>query len=240
MGTRSFIGITDGKSVRAIYCHWDGYLSHNGVILALGYEDVTKIRQLINSGGKSSIGYNIEAPRKSPNKDDLDYLHLFSNAHVLTSFCTNLTDDPTETYSLEQYNSELASYVYLFDLRDTVWYLLRRDKKKNEKKYVLNRLFRDKEYYQNYLRETGDYENWLSVRTAFSGYLKELNGEISIVSAYNKELKSLMGENTIYKFGRQKDVYVLYKKGAKEPVWWGYIMADALIMLKRKKDSKKK
>ena len=36
MGTRSRIGVMHGDKVKSVYCHWDGYLEHNGQILQGG------------------------------------------------------------------------------------------------------------------------------------------------------------------------------------------------------------
>ena len=56
MGTRSTIAIeyADG-TVQQIYCHWDGYLSHNGQILHKHYSDPFKLRELIDLGDLSSL-----------------------------------------------------------------------------------------------------------------------------------------------------------------------------------------
>ena len=32
MATRSAIGVMHGYKCKAVYCHWDGYLDHNGRI----------------------------------------------------------------------------------------------------------------------------------------------------------------------------------------------------------------
>lgn len=59
MATRSAIGIeTDGKIV-AIYCHWDGYIEHNGEILYRHYQTPEKILALIALGDLSSLGAEI-------------------------------------------------------------------------------------------------------------------------------------------------------------------------------------
>jgi hypothetical protein len=57
MGTRSTIALefADG-TVEQVYCHWDGYLEHNGKILAEHYSDPYKLRDLIDQGGISSLG----------------------------------------------------------------------------------------------------------------------------------------------------------------------------------------
>jgi hypothetical protein len=56
MGTRSTIALeyADG-TVEQIYCHWDGYLEHNGKILAKHYSDPFKLRDLIDLGAISSL-----------------------------------------------------------------------------------------------------------------------------------------------------------------------------------------
>jgi hypothetical protein len=60
MGTRSTIALefADG-TVQQVYCHWDGYLDHNGRILQDHYSDPFKLRELIDLGDLSSLGPNI-------------------------------------------------------------------------------------------------------------------------------------------------------------------------------------
>ncbi len=60
MATRSTIAIeyADG-TVDQIYCHWDGYLDNNGVILRDHYKDPFKVRDLMDLGDLSSLGANI-------------------------------------------------------------------------------------------------------------------------------------------------------------------------------------
>ena len=57
MATRSTIALefADG-TVQQIYCHWDGYLDHNGQILLEHYSDPFKLRDLIDQGAISSLG----------------------------------------------------------------------------------------------------------------------------------------------------------------------------------------
>jgi hypothetical protein len=61
MGTRSTIAIefADG-SVSQVYCHWDGYLSNNGMILSQSYMDPFKVKELIELGDFSSLRDSIE------------------------------------------------------------------------------------------------------------------------------------------------------------------------------------
>ena len=60
MGTRSTIALeyADG-TVGQVYCHWDGYLEHNGMILYKHYSDPFKLRDLMDLGDLSSLGKRI-------------------------------------------------------------------------------------------------------------------------------------------------------------------------------------
>lgn len=61
MGTRSAIGVMHGSKAKVVYCHYDGYLSHNGQIL-LDHYNSAKANHLVALGDMSSLGRNIEAP----------------------------------------------------------------------------------------------------------------------------------------------------------------------------------
>ena len=56
MGTRSIIAkeFKNGK-IKAIYCHWDGYPTHNGKMLMEHYTTAAKINKLIDLGDISSL-----------------------------------------------------------------------------------------------------------------------------------------------------------------------------------------
>jgi hypothetical protein len=60
MGTRSTIALefADG-TVEQVYCHWDGYLDHNGDILQHHYMDPFKVKQLLALGGFSSLSNTV-------------------------------------------------------------------------------------------------------------------------------------------------------------------------------------
>lgn len=56
MATRSTIAMkTPEGKVRAIYCHWDGYIDHNGKILIGNYTDPAKITALMDLGDLSCL-----------------------------------------------------------------------------------------------------------------------------------------------------------------------------------------
>ena len=57
MGTRSFIITANPKGdFTGIYCHWDGYPSHNGKLLLEHYNSKGKARELVRLGSLSSLG----------------------------------------------------------------------------------------------------------------------------------------------------------------------------------------
>jgi hypothetical protein len=60
MGTRSRIAMemNDG-SIKSVYCHWDGYPSHNGKILLKNYKKSEKVEALLELGNISSLNEEI-------------------------------------------------------------------------------------------------------------------------------------------------------------------------------------
>lgn len=63
MGTRSDIIVerADGKWART-YCHWDGYVSHNGQLLVDHYASQERAEALSALGSLSSLAPSIEKP----------------------------------------------------------------------------------------------------------------------------------------------------------------------------------
>jgi hypothetical protein len=106
MGTRSAIAVTHGDNIKAIYCHNDGYLSHNGDILE-NYYDSVQANNLVALGDISSLGTDIGDT-------------VFYGRDRGEENCE------FETFSSEkEYISEMnhmgCEYYYL--MRDGVWYV---------------------------------------------------------------------------------------------------------------------
>mgnify|MGYP000223930665 FL=1 len=56
MSTRSTIAVkTDQGKILAVYCHWDGYPTHNGRILNEKYNTTDKVAKLVGGGDISSL-----------------------------------------------------------------------------------------------------------------------------------------------------------------------------------------
>jgi hypothetical protein len=59
-----------GNVCKSVYCHWDGYLEHNGAILQ-EYYDSSKANELVSMGDLSSLGTQIgEKHPFSPHFDE--------------------------------------------------------------------------------------------------------------------------------------------------------------------------
>lgn len=70
MATRSTIAIENADgTVHQIYCHWDGYLSHNGKILFKNYQDRAKVEELIALGDLSVLDEEIGEKQDFDNRD---------------------------------------------------------------------------------------------------------------------------------------------------------------------------
>lgn len=117
MATRSTIAIQrqDG-TVAQVYCHWDGYLDHNGSILHQHYQDPAKIEQLIALGDVSSLGNEIgtkhdfdNAPRGECNFYGRDRGEKGTEARVFRNF--------------EQYQREAQFEEYDYIFRGGAWYV---------------------------------------------------------------------------------------------------------------------
>ena len=56
MATRSNIRIDNGNGTfNAAYCHWDGYLSHNGQILLDHFNSEQGARKIVEAGDLRSL-----------------------------------------------------------------------------------------------------------------------------------------------------------------------------------------
>lgn len=116
MGTRSAIGILEGDTCKAVYCHWDGYLAHNGKILYHHYKDPEKVARLINYGFISSLG------------PEIGEKHDFNTRveGVCTFYGRDRGEtgvDPVTVDSAEQLFKEFDWCEYFYVMKDGVWYV---------------------------------------------------------------------------------------------------------------------
>ena len=62
MATRSRIGYIDpkDKSIKSVYCHYDGYPAYNGVILLAHYKTLDSVKALLENGNMSVLGASLD------------------------------------------------------------------------------------------------------------------------------------------------------------------------------------
>ena len=97
MGTRSTIALEFAdKSVEQVYCHWDGYLAHNGKILQEYWSDPFKLRELIDLGDMSSLGKIIGTQHPFSPHSNAEDLALYEAAQA-EGACTFYGRDRGET-----------------------------------------------------------------------------------------------------------------------------------------------
>ena len=114
MATRSTIAIEnlDG-TVRQVYCHYDGYIDHNGVILQTKYNDRELVENLIKGGDISVLGSSVSLVPLS-----------FDEPTAYTKYYSYRGEDcPARVYgSFDDYemNHQYEEYEYLFT-KDNVW-----------------------------------------------------------------------------------------------------------------------
>jgi len=112
MGTRSMIAIENphSKAVKSIYCHWDGYLEHNGSLLEKHYSASPKANNLIALGDLSSlrpeIGEKHTFSRLDSNLPEAEYEKLYGD------MCTYYTRD----------RGEDAPYKFFSNIKEAVAY----------------------------------------------------------------------------------------------------------------------
>lgn len=104
MATRSNIGmITKERKVVVAYCHWDGYLRHNGQILLENYKNGGQVYDLVSRGSISLLGESIDETRYFDDGIDVDWYNS------LDEYIDSVKDDI------------FIEYIYLWDCALKCW-----------------------------------------------------------------------------------------------------------------------
>ena len=117
MATRSTIAKL-GKDgiIKAVYCHSDGYLEHNGKVLNEYYKDESKVDELLAHGDISFLNKNIG--EKLPFNDYM----LFHEKKQCRFYHRDRGEDKKEAATLKDENELIkfatekcdAEYIYMF------------------------------------------------------------------------------------------------------------------------------
>ena len=132
MGTRSRIGVMHGENCKSVYCHWDGYLEHNGAILQEHY-DSAKANNLVALGDLSAL-----APEIDPGNDN----HSFEQPKA--GVCIFYGRDRGETGTEFKTDSTFEDFFQRVDNCCGEWYYVMKD----GVWYVGNTYERDTKFYK--------------------------------------------------------------------------------------------
>lgn len=111
MATRSNIGIrTENGTILSAYCHWDGYLAHNGFVLFDRYVDEEDILDLVALGSFSSLKETAEETATDE-----------SNVDALMDYAPQEIVDTPEGIK-EFFNNSDREYLYVYDTEEECWY----------------------------------------------------------------------------------------------------------------------
>lgn len=127
MGTRSSIAVKHGTRVKGIYCHWDGYLDHNGRIL-LGHYDSTKANNLVAFGNLSGLQAEIGEQHAFSKFDTPGIESRVHNEDWCTFYGRDRGESGQEFQSfasedewMDYFEGSGCEYFYLMD--SGVWYV---------------------------------------------------------------------------------------------------------------------
>lgn len=121
MATRSTIAVEMPSGiVQSVYCHWDGYLDHNGRILLEHYSDLNTAADLINGGQISSLRKTIGVKHSFDTREP-----EFADMTTYYGRDRGETDVSYNTYSsFEDYQKRHQGEEYDYILRaDGNWYV---------------------------------------------------------------------------------------------------------------------
>lgn len=129
MATRSSIAFVgkDGK-VKSSYCHWDGYVSNNGVILLVHYQEPEKVKDLMSFGDISSLKKLVFPSNGGTHSYDAPE----NNVTVFYGRDRGEDSQGNEFYSFEDYkkNNNFQEYDYVYFEKKNRWYIYNPNKDK--------------------------------------------------------------------------------------------------------------
>jgi len=129
MSTNSRIGVMHGEKCKSVYCHWDGYLAHNGAVLQEHY-DSARANNLVALGDLSSLKATI-GEKHAFSQFELRAEEVAGYKLLTENMCTFYGRDRGEkdtefqvahTFEefIEQCDNCAAEYYYI--MKDGVWY----------------------------------------------------------------------------------------------------------------------
>jgi hypothetical protein len=128
MGTRSTIAVKHGERIKAVYCHWDGYVKGVGATLHEHYQASPKANNLIALGNISSLQAEIGEQHAFSKFDTPGIEMRVHNEDWCTFYGRDRGEQEQEFKSfgseaewMDYYDGSGAEYYYIMDAG--VWYV---------------------------------------------------------------------------------------------------------------------
>jgi hypothetical protein len=114
-----------GDNVKSVYCHWDGYLEHNGAILQEHYDSV-KANQLVALGDLSSLRPEI-GEKHAFSQFELRAEEVAGYKLLTENMCTFYGRDRGETGTEWKTHTNFVDFFAEVDGSWCEWYYIMRD-----------------------------------------------------------------------------------------------------------------
>ena len=195
MATRSAIGFKkiDG-TIEAVYCHWDGYPSHNGKTLLNRYNDISIVNQLMLLGDLSSLREKLYPDDSKP--------HTFQNQQ----------EDVCVAYGRERNESDVGSKIFK-DIGDFERFAGNSDAEYqylfNSGKWTYREINRDDKWKEQTIKNTSEAQFNTEFECEFLGSIDTLISPSKLrVLTYKTPIQSTAGVD-IYELPQPEHTYLL-------------------------------
>lgn len=110
MSTRSCIMLQRKNGMKeGIYCHFDGYITHNGVILQMCYDSLEKVEKLLKLGDLSCLGEYVDDEEK-------EKYGAQTTSEVCVAYHRDCGEELMHTNQRQEYN-------YIYDEKLGIWFV---------------------------------------------------------------------------------------------------------------------
>ncbi|MEP3479769.1 MAG: hypothetical protein ABJZ55_11015 [Fuerstiella sp.] len=121
MATRSLIARATDAGYESVYCHWDGYPQHNGVILLTHYRTAEAVTELLSFGDISILGPKIGVAHDFEQAGHSPFTTFYGRDRGDTGEHTRPAHHSFLCGVLKRAQSHGCEFIYLFEDNDWVY-----------------------------------------------------------------------------------------------------------------------
>ena len=115
MSTRAYVGMVSGKSIKAVYVNFDGYVTGVGDTLKTHYANPLKIKEMISLGDMSSLSENVNPTKLTHSYDEpengVNVYYGRDRGEIDTAFKRHISESAFLKAAVKLW----CEYAYLFD-----------------------------------------------------------------------------------------------------------------------------